>query len=74
MANALQERYAEILLDRIRADKHPSATHMDMLEQVAPPRVLAEYTLHLLERVESEKHPSIPMMHRVRGLIGRFGT
>jgi hypothetical protein len=73
MANALQERYAEVLLDRIRADEYPSATHMDMVEQVAPPRMLAEYTLHLLERVEADTHPSIPMMRRVEGLIGRFG-
>jgi hypothetical protein len=42
MANAVQERYAETLLDRIRADKHPSATYTTMLEQVAPPRVLVE--------------------------------
>jgi hypothetical protein len=73
MANALQERYAEVLLDRIRAEKYPSATYMDMFEQVAPPRALAEYIQHLLERFEGDEYPSIPMMRRVEGLMGRVG-
>jgi hypothetical protein len=71
--NELQERYAEVLLDRIRSDQHPSVTHMDLLEAVAPPRQLAEYTLHLMEKIESERNPSISMMYRVQKLISRFG-
>jgi hypothetical protein len=73
MANALQEQYAEFLLDRIRADRYPSADYMNMLEQIAPPRVLVEYTLHLFERIENEKYPSIPMMQRVQRLVSRWG-
>jgi hypothetical protein len=71
--NELHERYAEVLLERIRSDKHPSVTHMNLLEAVAPPRQLAEYTLHLMEKIESERHPSISMMYRVQKLISRFG-
>jgi hypothetical protein len=73
MANALQEQYAEYLLDRIRADRHPSADYMNMLEQIAPPRVLVEYTLHLFERIERDTHPSIPMLQRVQRLVARWG-
>jgi hypothetical protein len=72
--NELQERYAEVLLDRIRSDRHPSVTHMNMLEAVASPRQLAEYTLHLMEKIESERNPSVDMMRRVRKLIARFGS
>jgi hypothetical protein len=72
--NALQERYAQVLLDRIRNDPHPSVTHMDMLEAVAPPQQLAEYALHLMERIESERHPSIPMMRRIQSVAARFGS
>jgi hypothetical protein len=60
MANALQERYAEMLLDRIRADDYPSATYMNMLEQVATPRVLGEYTQHLLERTGTTSRNVLP--------------
>jgi hypothetical protein len=74
VANPLQERYAEVLLDRIRSDKHPSATHMDLLESIAPPRQLAEYLLFLMETIENDEHPSIPMMQRVQGLVSGFGA
>jgi hypothetical protein len=54
MANALHERYSELLMDRIRADRYPSVNQMNLLEQIATPRVLAEYTLHLFERIEAD--------------------
>jgi hypothetical protein len=73
MANPLQERYAELLLDRIRSDKHPSGTHMDMFESVASPRLLVEYAVHLLETIENDSNPSIPMMQRVQRVIAQFG-
>ena len=74
MANPLQERYAEILLTRIRSDRYPSSTHMAMLESTASDRVLVEYILHLMERIEDDPNPSIPMMRRIQGLIARFGS
>jgi hypothetical protein len=73
MENPLQERYAQLLLEHIRADSYPSVTHMDMLEAIATPRVLAEYTMHLMERIEADEYPSVPMMRRVQGLISRWG-
>jgi hypothetical protein len=73
MANELQEHYAELLLDRIRADRYPSADFMNLLEQIAPPRVLLEYTIHLFERIERDTHPSIPMLQRVQRLVARWG-
>ena len=73
MANPIQERLAEVLLEKIRGDQYPSATHMTMLEQNASPRVLGEYLLHLMERIEGEPHPSISMMQRVQRLAGQYG-
>ena len=74
MANPLQERYAEVLLDRIRGDRHPSVTHMDLFESIAPPRQLVAYILFLMEMIENDQNPSIPMMRRVQGLIAGFGS
>ena len=73
MANALQERFAEMLLDRIRRENYPSGTHMDMLESVASPQVMVEYILHLMEKIEADEHPSIPMMRRTQRLMTQFG-
>jgi hypothetical protein len=74
VANPLQERYAEMLLEKITGERRPSATHMDMLEAVASDRVLVAYILNLMERIEEDRHPSIPMMQRVQRLIARFGA
>ena len=73
MANALQEHYSELLLDRIRADRYPSADLMNILEQIAPPRTLVEYTIHLIERIENDTYPSISMLQRVQRLVARWG-
>jgi hypothetical protein len=74
VTNVLQDHFAEVLLDRIRGDTHPSVTQMDMLEAVASPRMRLEYVLHLMEKIEADPRPSIPLMHRVRRLIEEFGN
>ena len=73
MANPLQDRFAEILLDRIRSDTYPSVTQMDMLEAVASPRMRVAFVLELMEKIEDDPRPSIPMMNRARRLIAEFG-
>jgi hypothetical protein len=69
--NPLHEYLAELLLARIRAARYPSVTHMNMLEEIAPPRVRVEYALELMKRIETETYPSIPMIQRVRRLVAR---
>ena len=73
MANPLQERLAEILLERISGDPYPSTTHMDMFESFAPPELQVRYALVLMDRIHGDAHPSIPMMRRVQRLVGSFG-
>ena len=73
MANALQEQFAEVLLDRIRGDNYPSITQMDLLEEAAPPRQRAEFAIHLFERIQEEPYPSISMLARARRLAEDFG-
>ena len=73
MANALQDHYAEILLDRIRSETYPSGTYMDMFESFASPRMKLELLLHLMERIQMDTYPSIPMMQRVQRLAAEFG-
>jgi hypothetical protein len=74
VANPLRERYAEVLLDRIRSDEHPSGTQMDMFESFAPPELLVEYIVHLMEIIERDEYPSVPMMQRVQRLVAQFGA
>jgi hypothetical protein len=74
VANPLQDRFAEVLLDKIRSDTYPSVTQMDILEAVASPRMRVAFVLALMERIEEDPRPSIPMMHRARRLISEFGA
>jgi hypothetical protein len=73
MANPLAEQYAEMLLERISRDQYPSSTHMDLLEAIAPPRVLLQFIFQLIERIEADEYPSVPMMERAQRLIASFG-
>ena len=70
--NALQERYSEMLSERILDDEYPSVTQMDLFEAFAPPRQLLAYTLGLMDKLEHDERPSIDMMRRVQRLILRF--
>jgi hypothetical protein len=73
VANPLQDHYAAMLLQKISSERHPSTTHMNMLESVASDRVLLAYVVHLMDRIENDPQPSIPMMRRVERLIAQFG-
>jgi hypothetical protein len=57
---------SRFLLEKIRADKHPSTTQMNMLEQTLPPELIREYLNVLLEKVITDKTPSIPMLSRIQ--------
>jgi hypothetical protein len=74
VANPLAEQFGETLLDKISQDKYPSNTQMDMLEEIATPRVRVLFIFHLMERIEEDVYPSIPMMQRTQRLIQSFGA
>jgi len=73
MANPLTEHFAETLLERISSDNYPSVTQMDMLEAIAPPAVLAQFSLHLMDRISNEQYPSVDMLKRIQRLVLGFG-
>jgi len=74
VANPLAEQYGETLLEKISRDKYPSVTQMDMLEEIATPRLRVLFIFHLMERLEEDEYPSIPMMQRAQRLIMSFGA
>jgi hypothetical protein len=73
MANPVADHFAEILLDRISKDPHPSTTQMNMLEAVASPRMRLRYVLHLMDRVSAETFPSTSMLQRIQRISAEFG-
>jgi hypothetical protein len=69
--NDLQEAQvalARLLLSKIRTDRYPSSTQMDLLEQMIPRALASEYFDVLLEKVAADQFPSIPMLSRMSQL------
>ena len=56
---------AGLLLKRVRDDRYPSSTDMDLIEQVIPPQLLSRYVEVLLDKIARDERPSISMLHRL---------
>jgi hypothetical protein len=56
---------AGVLLKRVREDRYPSSTDMDLIEQILPPELLPRYVEVLLDKVAQDYRPSISMIHRL---------
>jgi hypothetical protein len=69
--NQIESRavFAGILLKRVREERYPSTTQMDLIEQVIPPQLLPRYVEALLEKVSQESRPSISLLHRLARVI-----
>lgn len=64
-------KYARTLIEKVQADRYPSTTHMDMIEQTLPPEWLPVYLEVLLAKVADDHNPSIPMLARIAALVER---
>jgi hypothetical protein len=57
-----------LLLGKVREDMYPSATHLDMIEQLMTPDDLDDYREVLFEKVENETYPSTSILNRLVAL------
>lgn len=55
----------EMLLDKVRSDPYPSATQLEIIEEVIPDEMLPDYLEVLIEKVAEDNWPSIPMLRRI---------
>jgi hypothetical protein len=56
---------AGVLMKRVREDRYPSSTDMDLIEQIIPPQLLPRYVEVLLDKLAQDQRPSISMIHRL---------
>ena len=57
-----------LLLTKVAEDRYPSATMMDLIEQLMGPDERVIYVQVLLDKIRQDRMPSIPMMRRVLAL------
>ena len=68
----VQTALAQMLLAKVRQDNYPSATEMDMLEEVIPPDLVRDYVNVLLEKTLTSRFPSIPVLRRLQRVTSRL--
>jgi len=61
--------FLRLMLDKVRQDRYPSSTQMDIIEQIIPAQWLPEYLEVLWEKVQDDQFPSIPMLNRIARLV-----
>ena len=71
----LQDRYFEILHERIRDDKHPSSQLLDRIETTlfTPEQIIAYVDL-LLDKIDETWYPSSQLLNRVERMLSMVAT
>jgi len=55
----------QMLLEKIRNDRYPSATQMEIIEESLPREMIPDYLEVLIEKAQQDTVPSIPMLRRI---------
>jgi len=70
-----QQHYFDVLMHRVRNDKHPSLQLMDRIEAaLATPEQVAAYTDMLIDKVDETWYPSGQMLDRIQRIMERTAT
>jgi hypothetical protein len=67
-----QVALARLMIDKIRTDKYPSGTQMDLLEQMIPQQLASDYFGVLLEKVAMDQWPSVSLLARMSRLTAEM--
>lgn len=62
---AMHDLFYGVLLERIRQDRYPSWTMLNILEQHMVGYEREEFAKILIEKVASDRYPSIEMLKRI---------
>ncbi len=58
----------EMLIGKAEQEDYPSATTLNMIEELLTPRDVPRYAEFLMTRIAGDEYPSIPMMARLKKL------
>lgn len=66
-----QQRYFDILIERIRHDRYPSGQLLDRIEMlIYTPEQVAEYVDLLVTKIDESWYPSGQLMDRAQRMLG----
>jgi hypothetical protein len=58
----------DLLLSKVKDDRFPSVTMLDLLEQMLTPEELPAYASVLMDKIANDTYPSASMMKRLVSL------
>jgi hypothetical protein len=65
-----QERYQEVLMERVREDRYPSHQLLDRIEATFwTPEQMIAYVEMLLEKVDQSWYPSHQLLDRIQRML-----
>ena len=71
----MQDRYVEILMEKVRADRYPSGDLMDRIEGTLQTKSQATAYLEVLfEKVEDSRFPSKELLNRIARVSGAIDS
>ena len=70
MATPLQERYYDMLMERVRTDRFPSHQLLDRIEaSFSTPQQVIEYVEMLLDKTDESWYPSHQILDRIERVM-----
>ena len=67
-----QERYYEMLMERVRTDRYPSHQLLDRLEAMFwTPEQIHAYAEMLIDKADESWYPSHQLLERIRRVLAR---
>jgi hypothetical protein len=68
--SSTQQRYLDVLMERVRQDRYPSHQLLDRIEAALfTPDQVAEYAELLLQKIDESWYPSGQLMNRLQRLL-----
>ena len=64
----VRKEVLRMLMGKVAEDQYPSATMLDMIEQILRPDEVPAYAELLMQKIRGDRFPSIPMLNRVMAL------
>lgn len=66
----LQQRYYDVLMDRVREDRFPSHQLLNRIETtIWSPEQMADYVQMLIEKVDESHYPSHQLLDRIERMM-----
>lgn len=65
----VRERLLDLLLEKVEEDRFPSATMLDLIEEMVSPDDAPMYAAVLMAKIDADTYPSMSMIRRVLALV-----